>query len=63
MVAERVAAPHRALSTASSTSRADWDSFEFLPQLLEMRPVRFAYAGGLVASAGQALSGEIRGAP
>ena len=50
MVAERVAAPHHALSTASSTSRADWDSFEFLPQLLEMRPVRFAYAGGLVAS-------------
>jgi len=50
MVAERVAAPHQTASMASSTARADWDSFEFLPQLLEMRPVRFAYAGGLVAS-------------
>jgi len=50
MVAERAGAPRRGAPTASRTTQADWEGFELLPQLLEMRPLRFAYAGGLVAS-------------
>src|SRR2546428_559741 len=50
MVAERAGAPRRGAPTASRATQADWEGFELLPQLLEMRPLRFAYAGGLVAS-------------
>src|SRR5438093_7757980 len=50
MVAERASAPRRGASTASRMAADGWESLDLLPQLLEMRPLRFAYAGGLVAS-------------
>ena len=50
MVAERASAPRRGASTASRMAADGWEGLDLLPQLLEMRPLRFAYAGGLVAS-------------
>jgi len=50
MVAERISAPQRSLSAAWRAAQAEWEGSELLPQLLEVRPLRFAYAGGLVAS-------------
>jgi predicted unusual protein kinase regulating ubiquinone biosynthesis (AarF/ABC1/UbiB family) len=50
MVAERASAPRRGASTASRMAADGWESLDLLPQLLEMRPLRFAYAGGLIAS-------------
>ena len=50
MVAELVTLPQRSASTAWRAAQAEWEGLELLPQLLEMRPLRFAYAGGLVAS-------------
>jgi predicted unusual protein kinase regulating ubiquinone biosynthesis (AarF/ABC1/UbiB family) len=50
MVAELVTLPQRSASNAWRAAQAEWEGLELLPQLLEMRPLRFAYAGGLVAS-------------
>jgi len=50
MTAERVPLPQRSVSAVWRAAQAEWDGSELLPQLLEARPLRFAYAGGLVAS-------------
>jgi predicted unusual protein kinase regulating ubiquinone biosynthesis (AarF/ABC1/UbiB family) len=50
MVAERMSASRGAPAADRKVSGSDSDAFELLPQLREMRAVRFAYAGGLVAS-------------